>query len=121
MDSIKFLILDSKAGKYLEEMFDMAVEDLDTPVKITLAPPRKLAHLPKGYDGYLIHLSDTSEEAIEELRKAQHWCKIFGIFGGGVTVNLDYFDGGSHGVITLTHASHMIRQVQEAVYSRQER
>ena len=29
-----------------------------------------------------MHLSDTSEEAIRELRKEQPWSKIFGVTGG---------------------------------------
>ena len=38
-------------------------------------------HLPEGYDVYILHLSDTSEEAITELRKDQPWSWIYGISG----------------------------------------
>ncbi len=38
-------------------------------------------HLPKGYDGYVLHLSQTTEEEIIELRESQPWSKIFGISG----------------------------------------
>ena len=34
-------------------------------------------HLPLDYDIYIIHPSDTDEEAIKELRKEQPWCRIY--------------------------------------------
>jgi hypothetical protein len=34
-------------------------------------------NLPEDFDLYLLHISNTDEEAIEELRRKQSWSKIF--------------------------------------------
>jgi hypothetical protein len=39
--------------------------------------------LPRGYDGYLLHLSDIDQSDLFKLRKEQPWSWIFTIFRGG--------------------------------------
>jgi hypothetical protein len=80
MVQLKFLILDSMCGKAQKE----ALETVGKSLKINLTTRLILnskgnGKIPRDYDGYLLHLSDTSKERIIELREAQPWCKIFGM------------------------------------------
>jgi hypothetical protein len=90
MDALRIFILDSKAGKTLVDMIEGAAEELQCEVEITLSTEPKRLTLPRDYDGYLIHLSDTSEGAIRNLREGQSWSKIFGISGSGI--NQEYLE-----------------------------
>ena len=52
--------------------------------------------LPKDFDVYLIHPSDTSEEALIDLRKEQPWSHVFcitGLYKGTKSSFWDLFDG----------------------------
>ncbi len=44
-------------------------------------------HLPKGYDGYLLHYSQVEKEAIIEIRKEQPWSWIFVVSCGAMSIN----------------------------------
>lgn len=83
MEVLKFFILDSICGDALEDEINVAATELGYGVRIDRSTDCNVTTLPRDYDGYLIHLSDTSEEAVSELRKEQPWSKIFGVSGGG--------------------------------------
>ncbi len=44
--------------------------------------------IPRGYDAYILHLSQTSKESIADLRKKQPWCLIYVMTGGDISKNL---------------------------------
>lgn len=87
MEKLNFFILDSKSSKVdkSEELLDWAIrttaKESGLDVKIDFSRESGIESLPRDYDGYLIHLSDVSEEAINELKNDQPWSKIFGILG----------------------------------------
>ena len=112
MEALKFFILDSKAGEALEGMIRNAAEELKYEVRTKLSTEPELPRLPRDYDGYLIHLSNTSEEAVRELREEQPWSKIFGIFGGGISINPEYLDS-TYYIIDSGDAKSIVRRTRE--------
>jgi len=112
MEALRFFILDSKVGEALEGMIRIAAEELEYNVRTKLSTEPELARLPRDYDGYLIHLSNTSEEALRELREEQPWSRIFGISGAGIDINLKYLDTIYY-IMGLEDAKSIIRKTRE--------
>lgn len=64
-------------------------------------------HLPQGYDGYWLHYSQTSLEAIEELKKEQPWSPIIVSYRGfDVPDELDKFENKRN--IDVIHDNHLV-------------
>ncbi|MCL5795731.1 MAG: hypothetical protein M1338_05265 [Patescibacteria group bacterium] len=57
-------------------------------------------HLPESFDLYIVHVSDTSLEAMEEIKRLQPWCKVVGITGGVSLSNRPAFVDGWYWDVT---------------------
>lgn len=76
MTKIRFYILDDKLGEEYKLHLDESKKKMGIEATIHCGKiPFK--RLPRDYDGYYLHLSNTTEQEIESLREDQPWCKIF--------------------------------------------
>ncbi len=74
----RIFISDRECGEDLKEMISWCAKN---ELEIKVYNESVLRNIPQDFDLYLIHLSETTEEALENLRKEQPWCKIVGIRG----------------------------------------
>lgn len=86
--TLKIFILENELGKELDWHINSIAKKFKYKIKTKFSTEEKLLHLPKDYDSYILHLSNTTEESIRKLRKEQPWCKIFGMTGGDRIENL---------------------------------
>ena len=80
--TLKFFILDSAIGNTTAKILKTTAEFNKIPINVEVSMNKNTFKLPKGYDSYLIHLSDTCIVAIEELKIAQPWSKVYAASGG---------------------------------------
>jgi|TARA_Y100000296_G_C5070248_1_gene204534 hypothetical protein len=78
----KIFILDSLAGEGLATAFILEAQGMNVPVNVQVSTQTHLKKLPRDYDVYIIHYSDTDMESIREIREKQPWSYIVGVFGG---------------------------------------
>lgn len=119
MEVLKFFILDSTCGKAIENIIRDTATELGYKVRIDLSTNFEVTRLPRDYDGYLIHLSNTSEEAIMELREEQPWSKIFGLSGESIWQALSILQkdlDGLYRIIDSEEARTMLIKTRE-IYS----
>lgn len=86
--TLKLFILDEECGEDLKFGMQFISERLNYNLEINLSDEEKLLNFPKDYDGYLVHFSQTSEEALISLRIKQPWCKIFVMSGASFSENI---------------------------------
>jgi len=91
----RIFVLDSHPNKEIHETsFIVACHKQgltlgkDLEVVISEEPASFLKHLPEGYDCYVLHPSDTSEEAITELRERQPGCSVVALRGGAFELGI---------------------------------
>ena len=74
----RMLILDTGNGDDYCEYVRGIIDDNDLSDKLEVVQYHESCnlHLPRGFDLYLIHFSETSIEAIQELKEIQPWCNI---------------------------------------------
>ena len=72
----KVFILDGPAES-MEKIIRNHYEEGNLEIRSSDSDTEFRRHLPETYDLYLLHLSNTKEEAIRELKEMQPWCKIF--------------------------------------------
>lgn len=112
MKPIKFFILDSKTGDILERIVNYAAKDLKLNVQIKTSMQPYMDELPRDYEGYLLHLSNISEEAIENLKEKQPLSRVYGITGCGIRFVLPILDNTFY-VVTSAHAKQMLEEILE--------
>lgn len=86
MAEIRVFVLDSKCGRNVHgPSLGWAAEALGKRVgkdiEIRISEERMMVNLPRDYDLYLLHLSNTTEQAILDLREDQPWSRIDGVTG----------------------------------------
>jgi hypothetical protein len=124
-ETLKFFILDSKARELelcknrisWHSLLEDAADRLGIETRFKVSKQKGLRDIPRGYDSYLIHLSDTEQESIEELKERQPWSKIYGLNGGGQsTIYQACFDAVYHH-LSLLDAQNIVKQTKE-IYSK---
>jgi len=78
---LKFYILDSRVGDLMAETLYFRAKERNIPIEINCSMEYKVSSLPRNFDAYLLHLSNTFDRDIENLREEQPWSKVFGISG----------------------------------------
>jgi len=78
---LSFFILEAELDDSLRESLLGHAELKKIKAKVVCSGEDFLHVLPEGHDGYILHLSQTNERAIHNLREAQPWGKIYGISG----------------------------------------
>lgn len=73
----RLFILDRQLGGNWKNLFEATAKYSKKDVEIVLSREGRLEHIPKDFDAYFLHLSETSEEAIKELREEQPWSWIY--------------------------------------------
>jgi hypothetical protein len=81
METKIFLLNSNSSGEANAlDLHDVAKSlDYDVDIDFSQEPTLKL---PRDYDIYVLHASDTTEEAIAELKREQPWSMLFGLLGG---------------------------------------
>ena len=74
----KIFILESKrvAGLLREELLKM-IESEEVIVDYSVSQIDFRRHLPRDYDIYFIHIPNTNEESILELKEKQNWSEVY--------------------------------------------
>lgn len=114
MKAIKFYILDSKTGNSLEKMITIIAKKLDMPIQIDTSNDSHVDYLPRDYDGYLLHLSNTSEEAIQNLKEQQPESKIYGITGCGIRFKLPLLDN-TYSIVGKEQTVKILEEIAEGL------
>ncbi len=76
-----FLALESQNIETAASIFLDCANEKNITLRLYCSDERNLLVLPEGYDGYLIHLSQVEDRAIEKIKSSQPWSKIYGTSG----------------------------------------
>ena len=98
MVQLKFYYLDVRLGYKIIELMEHKAKELGYDIQFKLQT-KPIQEIPKDYDAYLIHISDCSKQMVQELRKENPWCKIYGVFRGGGIEDGYGFDA-DYGILT---------------------
>ncbi|MBI3334464.1 hypothetical protein HYZ97_03170, partial [Candidatus Pacearchaeota archaeon] len=74
----RIFVLDNKT--IAEEVIVPTIQSIEVKpnLEVTYCYDRKKFNFPPNYDAYLIHVSHTSPQALEDLKKAQPWSIVIG-------------------------------------------
>lgn len=112
MEKIRLFIRATSAARSLEQIIVGVAENLGIDMAVQTSCEMGVYELPRGYDGYLIHLSDTTERDIQALKQDQPWSKIFGLTGCGSEIRVDSVDGIYY-LVGLEEAAEILKEVCE--------
>lgn len=77
----KVYILDSVLVETLKMSVSETAENLDMKIELETSSDRLVRILPRGYDIYILHLSNLEDQDLKGLREEQPWSYIVGISG----------------------------------------
>ncbi|MDD5651192.1 MAG: hypothetical protein PHF86_12385 [Candidatus Nanoarchaeia archaeon] len=109
--TLKLFILDSDNGEDIKFGMESISERLNYKLKVNLCEEDKLSNFPKDYDGYFVHLSQTSEKALISLREKQPWCKIFITSGAIFNKDLVKFADKLYYTINPNDGENMLKEM----------
>jgi len=75
----KILIVNAVNGELMKEI----LESEHTNLEVSCRDYSKRPSVARGYEGYIIHLSETTPNELQDLRNEQQWSWIFGETGQG--------------------------------------
>jgi len=76
-------------------------------------------HIPEGYDLYLLHISNTEEDAIKELRERQPWSKILIRDHGRqqLSFSIESLIDGKYNTNHYDHYRNILRKINAKIHS----